>query len=124
MYDASLLHRNVAAPAISSGLPVEVLFFMQTATAYSHFLVSRYTKALAWAQSAMRQRPNFVISMVAAAASGALAGRHAEAQAAMARLRQIKPALRIADLKELSPFRRADDSARWAEGLRMAGLPE
>ena len=102
----------------------EVLFFMQTATAYSHFLVGRYAEALAWAQTAMRQRPNFVISICAAAASGALAGRLSEAQEAMARLRQLKPALCIGDLKELSPFRRPDDSARWAEGLRKAGLPE
>jgi TolB-like protein/Tfp pilus assembly protein PilF len=102
----------------------EVLFFMQTATAYSHFLFGRYAEALAWAQTAMRQRPDFVISICAAAASGALAGRLSDAQEAMARLRQLKPALRIADLKELSPFRRPEDSARWAEGLGKAGLPE
>jgi hypothetical protein len=96
---------------------------MQTATAYSHFLVGRYDEAFSWAQSAMRQRPNFVISVVAAAASGALADRLPEAQEVMARLRQLKPELRIADLKELSPFGRREDSERWAEGLRKAGLP-
>jgi TolB-like protein/class 3 adenylate cyclase len=117
------MERGARAMRLSPNEP-EVLFYMQTATAYSHFLVGRYAEALSWAQTAMRQRPNFVISICAAAASGALAGRVADAQEAMASLRQLAPALRIADLKELFPFRRRDDSARWAEGLRKAGLPE
>jgi hypothetical protein len=58
------------------------------------------------------------------AASGALAGRLEEAQKAMARLRQLEPALRISNLKEFFPFRRPEDLAKWAEGLRRAGLPE
>jgi TolB-like protein len=102
----------------------EVLFFMQTATAYSNFLFGRYVQALSWAQTAMRQRPDFVISISAAAASGALAGRLGEAQEAMWRLRRLEPALRISNLKELFPFRRSDDMTRWVEGLRKAGLPE
>jgi TolB-like protein/Tfp pilus assembly protein PilF len=119
----AVTERAARAMRLSPNDP-EVLFFMQTARAYSHFLVGRYAEALSWAQTAMRQRPNFVISICAAAASGALAGRLAEAREAMARLRQLEPALRIADLKELSPFGRPDDAARWAEGLRKAGLPE
>jgi hypothetical protein len=102
----------------------EVLFFMQTATAYSNFLVGRYAEALSLAQTAMRQQPNFVITICAAAASGALAGRLSEAQQAMTRLRQLDPTLRVSQLKHLFPFRRSDDSTRWAEGLRKAGLPE
>ena len=43
---------------------------------------------------------------------------------AIARLRELDPTLRISHLKEILPLRRADDSARFAEGLRMAGLPE
>jgi TolB-like protein/Tfp pilus assembly protein PilF len=115
--------RGARAMRLSPNDP-EVLFYMQTATAYSHFLLGRYDEALSWAQTAMRQRPNFVISICAAAASAALGDRLAEAQEAMARLRQLEPALRIADLKELSPFRRPEDSAKWAEGLHKAGLPE
>jgi TolB-like protein/tetratricopeptide (TPR) repeat protein len=117
------VERGARAMRLSPNDP-EVLFFMQTATAYSHFLVGRYAEALSWAQTAMRLRPDFVISICAAAASGALAGRLGEAQEAMKRLRELEPALRLSDLRELSPFRRPDDVARWAEGLRQAGLPE
>jgi TolB-like protein len=102
----------------------EVLFFMQTATAYSHFLDGHYGDALSWAQAAMRQRPDVVISICAAAASGALAGRPEEAEQAMSRLRQIEPNLRVMDLPALFPFRRPYDSNRWAEALRKAGLPD
>jgi tetratricopeptide (TPR) repeat protein len=102
----------------------EVLFFMQTATAYSHFLSGLYGDALSWARAAMRQRPDVVISICAAAASGALAGQFNEAEEAMARLRQIEPNLRVADLPALFPFRRPGDSTRWAEGLKKAGLPD
>jgi adenylate cyclase len=59
-----------------------------------------------------------------AAASGALAGRLPQAEKAMARVRQLNPALRISNLKDFLPFGRQEDFDRWAEGLRKAGLPE
>jgi adenylate cyclase len=44
---------------------------------------------------------------------------------AMARLRQLNPALRVSNLKDvLGPYPRADDLSRYEEGLRQAGLPE
>jgi hypothetical protein len=43
---------------------------------------------------------------------------------AMARLRQLNPALRVSNLKDLVGPWRADDLARYEEGLRQAGLPE
>jgi hypothetical protein len=36
----------------------------------------------------------------------------------------LNPALRLSNLPDLLPFRRPEDFARWAEGLRRAGLPE
>jgi hypothetical protein len=102
----------------------EVLFYTQTATAYAHFFAGRYTEALSWATMAMRQRPNFVISISVAAASGALAGRMAEAQEAMARLRPLEPTLRMSKLKDLFPIRRSEHFASWAEGMQKAGLPQ
>ncbi len=102
----------------------EVLFFMKTATAYSQFLAERYTDAFSWAQAAVRDRPNFVISMCAAAASGALSGQVNEARAIAIRLLQIEPGMRICELDDLFPFQRSCDARRWADGLRIAGLPE
>jgi hypothetical protein len=57
------------------------------------------------------------------AASAVLAGRPAEAERAMSRLRAIEPEMRLGNLREHWPIRRPGDFARWQEGLRRAGLP-
>jgi hypothetical protein len=58
-----------------------------------------------------------------AAASHAMADRLQPARNALARLREIDPALRVSSLGDLTPIRRPEDIARYAEGLRKAGLP-
>jgi hypothetical protein len=55
------------------------------------------------------------------AASHALAGRLEQAQKAMARLRHIDLTLRVSDLRQMFPFRRPEDIARYDKGLRKAG---
>jgi hypothetical protein len=42
----------------------------------------------------------------------------------VARLRQLEPTLRISNLRDQIPYRRPEDLARFADGLRKAGLPE
>ena len=51
-------------------------------------------------------------------------GRLEQAHKAVARLRQLNPALRVSTLKAVLGPWRADDLARYEEGLREAGLPE
>ena len=58
------------------------------------------------------------------AASHALAGRLDAARTALAGLRALNPGMRIVDLQTVIPWRRPDDARRYAEGLRLAGLPE
>ncbi len=66
------------------------MFGMQIATAHGHFFAGRYDEALLWADSAVREQPNFFVGLCVAAAGGALAGRQAEAEKAMARLRELE----------------------------------
>jgi tetratricopeptide (TPR) repeat protein len=99
-------------------------FGIQAAIAWGHFIAGRYDEASSWAETALREQPNFFVGTCVAAASGALAGRLSEAGKAMARVRQLNPALRLSNLKDLWPFRRREDFDRWADGLRKAGLPE
>jgi tetratricopeptide (TPR) repeat protein len=89
-----------------------------------HFFAGRYDEASSWAEKGLRERPNWAGAARIAAASNALAGRLDQAHRAMARLRQIDPALRVSDLSRMFPFRRPEDLARYEEGLRKAGLPE
>src|SRR5258706_131209 len=74
-------------------------------------------------ESARLARPAAAAASVAAP-SHALAGRLEQAQKAMARLRQIDPALRISNLRDVLTLLRPEDMARYVEGLRKAGLPE
>ena len=94
------------------------------AMAAAHFFAGRHAEASTWAQTAVLEQPNHFIAACVAAASGALGGRAAEAQRAMVRVRQLDPTLRISNLKDVFPIRRPEDFAKWAESMRMAGLPE
>jgi tetratricopeptide (TPR) repeat protein len=97
---------------------------MHGAIAYAHFLASRYDMASSCAERSLRDNPNFLLVICISAASNALAGRLEPAQQAMARALEFNPDLRISNLGDLAPFRRAEDLAMFAKGLREAGLPE
>ena len=97
---------------------------MRGATAFAHFFLGRYDEAASWAAMALQDNPDFQPGLRIAAASNAMAGRLEQAHKAMARLRQVNPALRVSMLKNLAPYRRAEDLSRFEEALRQAGLPE
>jgi TolB-like protein/class 3 adenylate cyclase len=99
------------------------MFGMQVATAFGHFIAGRDDEAFTWSEMARLQQPNFLMATCVAAASASMAGRQAEAEKAMGRLRSLNPALRLSNLRDLPPFRRTQDFERWAEGMRKAGLP-
>jgi TolB-like protein/class 3 adenylate cyclase len=101
-----------------------ILYNMHVGTAFAHFLAGRYDDASGWANKALREQPNYPAANRILAASNALAGHLSEAQDAMARLRELDPSLRLANLTEVFPLRRAEDLAKFAEGLRKAGLPD
>jgi TolB-like protein/tetratricopeptide (TPR) repeat protein len=100
------------------------MYGMQGAMAYAHFLVSRYDMASSCAERSLRDNPTFLLVICISAASNALAGRLEPAQKAMARALQCNDGLRASNLRDLAPFRRAEDLSTFAEGLRKAGLPE
>lgn len=101
-----------------------LLHGMEAATALAHFIAGRYDAATSWAEKAFHKQGKFHATIRILAASHALAGRLDKARTAMARMREVNPTLRLLDLVDLVPFRRPDDFARYAEGLRRAGLPE
>ena len=94
------------------------------AAAFAHFVAGRYDDASLWAEKALQERENYLPAIRDLAAANALAGRDAEAQAAVAQLRKVNPAMRVSSVKEWLPFRRPDDLRRLEDGLRKAGLPE
>ena len=100
------------------------VFVAHLGLAAAHLFAGRYDEASSWAEKASRDRPDAAAAARVAAASHALAGRLEQAQKAMARLRQIDPALRISNLRDVLTVRPSEVLARYVEGLRKAGLPE
>jgi TolB-like protein/Tfp pilus assembly protein PilF len=100
------------------------VFHMRAGTAFAHFFAGRYVEAVKWAQEALRDQPNYAGTLRIVAATNALADRMEEAQRAMMRLRQLDPGLRISNLVDRLPPMRPEYFAKYAEGLRIAGLPE
>jgi TolB-like protein len=95
-----------------------LLFGIEAGSAAAHFLAGDYDYASSCAERAIREWPKFRPAMRLAAASHALAGRLAQAQQVMARMREVDPSFRIPDVKDVAPFR-GDDLARYIEGLKM-----
>jgi tetratricopeptide (TPR) repeat protein len=99
-----------------------LMFLMQAVTALAHFIAGHYAEASSWVAKASWERPHLLGAL--RIASNALCGRLEEAQKAVARACQLDPDLRISNLRNrVGPYR-PGDFARFAEGLRLAGLRE
>ncbi|RWC16875.1 MAG: adenylate cyclase [Mesorhizobium sp.] len=99
-------------------------FFMQTFTAFAHFVAGRYDTAWPLAEAASRAQPYYLTGLRVAAASNAMAGRRDAASKYIARSRQLDPELTLSNLKHrVGPIRPAY-FAKYFEALRLAGLPE
>ena len=94
------------------------------ALAFAHFIAGRYDNSSIWAERALQEKSNYLPALRDLAASKALAGQDSGSKAAMTRLRELAPAMRVSSVKQWLPFRRPDDLARLEEGLRKAGLPD
>jgi TolB-like protein/class 3 adenylate cyclase len=97
---------------------------IRTTMALANFFAGRVSEALSLAEMIAREKPNFLLPLCIAAASAALVARQADAEKAMARVRQLDPNIRISNLKDRFPIKRPEDYEKWEEGLRLAGLPE
>jgi len=101
-----------------------LMFAWQSFTALAQICAGRYDEAIASAAESLRRQPDYLASLRVAAASNALGGHLDEAKAFMARLRQLDPGRRAANLRDvLPPLRRLEDRQVFVQGLLEAGLP-
>lgn len=100
------------------------MFRMQVGMALAHFFAGRFDPASDWAEKALRNLPCLLAAVALMAASHALSGRMDKAKQAMQRLHELDPSLRVSNLKDWLPIQRSEDFKRFADGLRLAGLPE
>src|SRR5262249_39185084 len=100
-------------------------YFAFTGMAYAHAFAGHYDEALSWATRALHEQPNLATALRVAAITNVLSDRMVEARAAIARLREVDPALRLSNLDRVAlPLRRPEHRELYTECLRKAGLPE
>lgn len=100
------------------------VFRVYAGMAYAHFFANQHRDALAWAASAVRERPTWLSAVRIAAACYATSDQRTAARRLIARVRDLDPALRVSTLKDVHPFRRPADLAKLENAIRKAGLPE
>ena len=87
-----------------------------------------YTRSLLaglWAEKALRSQPNGHIALRIGAAAAAMDGCLTSARRLCRRLQSVDPGLRLSNLADtFGPYRNPEHRARFAEGLRLAGLPD
>jgi adenylate cyclase len=93
--------------------------------AYPYFFTGRYETAIAWADKALTERPNFVPALWIKVAAVAMADRPAaEIQEAVRLLKAVVPGASVATTLQKSGARRPVDRELAAKAMRKAGLPE
>lgn len=106
--------------------PIDIfpLFPTQSALSWAHFIAGRYEQAYLTGKNGVQERPNSPPLIRLLAASCAMTGRLDEARKAIANLRQLIPAFRVSNVRDITFTRRPEDLIRYADALRKAGLPD
>jgi len=99
-------------------------FSVELALSWAHFMAGHYEEAVRLGRRAIRQQPNFQPALRVFAAACVRAGNLNEARAAIARMRDLNPAFRVSNIKDVLIFGRSEDLAAYEDALRMAGLPD
>jgi TolB-like protein len=119
--EAALKH-VATAMRLSPADPRTYVFHLFAAMA--HLGAGRNDLAIESAKRVLHDKPVLAAMRILAIAS-ALDGQLDEARIAISRMSAFDPTLRMSSIERvIPPYRRAEDRARYLEGLRMAGLPE
>lgn len=100
------------------------MFLAHGQMAAAHFIAGRYDEAVRWAESSVRLLPHHVTAHRVLVAALALAGRDEAARRAWITYRQYDPETRLSTLSQRLAVADEAAVAKFAEGLRIAGMPE
>ena len=89
-----------------------------------HLLLAEYESAAEIGRRAIELNPWFSSAYKGYLAALGYLDRALETEAALNRLLELEPAFSVESAVARSPMTRPEDRARYAEGLRRAGLPE
>jgi adenylate cyclase len=118
--DVALEHLR-RARRLDPGSPLNT----QTAMAHAYFFLDQYEEAVAVAEQMLQHNPDLSFALRVGAASAAFAGRNDVSRRMAGHLQVVDPAFRVSRLGEyLGPYQKPELVEKYAEGLRLAGLPE
>jgi TolB-like protein/Tfp pilus assembly protein PilF len=86
------------------------------------FVAGRYREAAALERRAVQLRPNFGTAWRTLTAAAGLAGEIELARQSLSECRRLQPEVSLDWIEKYHPLIRAEDRARYMEGLRKAGL--
>jgi adenylate cyclase len=96
-----------------------------SALAHALFFLDRFEEALAVVEQVLSHSPDHHPALRIGVASAALAGDGDEAHRLAAHLQSVDPTFAVSRVKEyLGPYQKAEFVEKYAQGLRLAGLPE
>jgi Flp pilus assembly protein TadD len=87
-----------------------------------HLVAGRYADAVTAERRAIQLRPNFGTAWRTLTAAAGLAGDLELAARGLAECRRLQPSLSVDWIERYHPLIRAEDRARYIDGLRKAGL--
>jgi TolB-like protein len=103
----------------------DALGTMPGAMAHALFFIGKYDEAMVWAERLLRQNPDSHVGLRIFAASAAFANMTDIARETAKRLLDIDPEFRVSRLASyLGPYQKPEFIEKYAEGLRLAGMPE
>jgi adenylate cyclase len=101
------------------------LYHSRVGMAFAHMFLGQYEDAVACAERAASEGPNFMASRLVAAGAYALSGRLDQARRAMSEYLRVFPATCLSNIRNVfGPYRRSEDIERYRDGFRVAGMPE
>ncbi len=92
--------------------------------ALAHFAAGRDEEAARLAARSIEKRQDFAVSLLVRTASLGHLGRIEEARDTAAKVMRMYPNFSLAKHERVVPIARAEDRARYVEGLTKAGLPD
>ncbi len=93
-----------------------------SAMGFCHLIAGRFAEAVTFERRAVQLKPRFGTAWRTLAAAAGLAGDTAVATGALAEAKRMQPSLSPEWVEKYFPVVRAEDRARYIEGLRLAGL--
>lgn len=131
-------YAQLAATLIQAGQPEEGLeavrkairlnpdqpFFYLDVLGRANFMLSRYDAAAKAYAKVVERNPGFISAHRGLAASYAYLGKKDEAEWEADEVLALQPDFSLEKERQSNPFKRPEDTNRYIEGLRRAGLPE